>query len=203
MSVQRVGASAPLDRRRVAPHKTWRDRRWPSFIIWRWAGRAQVGWTPCPQRVLPLLLLHLLRRPHPPSILMSRRPAEGRAERAGHGVVDHGAAGPGGNQPNGRLRAAAASRPARAPRKAPAGRPRSRANRQNVVGAARPGRAPGSPPAQGPGSPPAQRAGSPLAQGAGNPLDGRAPPGRPRGSEPRRGVAAGVSRVGPGRQRSL
>ncbi len=195
MSVHRIGASAPRDRRRVAPHKTWRDRRWPSFIIWRWAGRAQVGWTPCPQRVVLLLPLLLLRRPHPPSILMSRPPAEGLVERAGRGAVGHEAAGPGGNQPSGRPKAAAASRLARAPRKAPAGRPRSRANHRSVVAAARHGRAPGSPPAQA--------AESPLAPAVGSPLDGRAPAGRPRGSEPRRGVAADASRAGPGRQRSL
>ena len=179
---KRVGASAPRDRRRVAPHQTWRKRRWPSFIIWRWGGRAQVGWTPCPQRVLLPLLLLLPRRPRHPSILKSLPPAEGRVGRAGRGVV-----GPGESRPSGRPRAAAGSPRAKAPRRAPAGRPRSRASRPNAAAAARHGRAPVSRPAQ-----------------AGSPLVGRAPDARLRGSEPRRaGAAGGVSRAGPGRRRSL
>ena len=179
MSVHRVGASAPLDRRRVAPHKPWRKRRWPSFIIWRWAGPAQVGWTHCPQRVLLLLLLLLQRRPPHPSPLMSLPPAEAPVERAGPGV-----GGPEGSRPSDRPRRAAGSRPVKAPRRAPAGRPRSRANPPSAA-AARLGRAPVSPPAQA----------------AGSPLDARAPNARLRGSGPRR--AGGVSPVGPGRRRSL
>src|SRR4029453_12104317 len=36
-----------------------RKRRWPNFIIWRWAGRALGGWIPCLRRAL----LPLPRRP--------------------------------------------------------------------------------------------------------------------------------------------
>jgi hypothetical protein len=45
-----------------------RKRRWPNFIIWRWAGRALGGWTPCLRRAL---LPHrhpvhsISRNPHP------------------------------------------------------------------------------------------------------------------------------------------
>jgi hypothetical protein len=183
MSVHRIGASAPRDRRRVAPHKPWRERRWPSFIIWRWAGPAQVGWTHCPQRELLLLLLLLPRRPRHPSILMSLRQAPGRAVRAGHGVV-----GPEGSPPSGRPRAAAGSRRAKAPRRAPGGRLRSRADRPSAAAAAPPGRAPGSH----------------RVRAAGSLLDARAPDARLRASGPRRGGAAGgVSPAGPGRRRSL
>ena len=34
----------------------WRERRWPSFIIWRWGGPDPAGWTRCPWRALALLL---------------------------------------------------------------------------------------------------------------------------------------------------
>jgi hypothetical protein len=71
MWVHRVGASAPRDRRRVAPHKPWRERRWPSFIIWRWAGPAQDGWIHCLRRALlriPRTPVHSTSRsPHPAS----------------------------------------------------------------------------------------------------------------------------------------
>jgi hypothetical protein len=192
MSVHRVGASAPRDRRRVAPHKPWRERRWPSFIIWRWAGPAQVGWTPCPQRVLLLLLLP--HRPRHRSILKSRPRVEGPVGRAGHRV-----AGPAASPRSGRPRAAAAgSRPAKGPRRARVGPPRSRASRPSGAAAARPARAPVSRLVREAGSPLAARA---LAARA---LDARALDARPRGSGPRRGAAAGaVSPAGPGRRRSL
>jgi hypothetical protein len=34
----------------------WRERRWPSFIIWRWGGPDPAGWTRCPWRAHALLL---------------------------------------------------------------------------------------------------------------------------------------------------
>jgi hypothetical protein len=40
-----------------------RERRWPSFIIWRWAGPARDGWTRCRWRAPPLLLPPR-RQPH-------------------------------------------------------------------------------------------------------------------------------------------
>jgi len=161
----------------------WRERRWPSFIIWRWAGPAQVGWTHCPQRELLLLLLLLPRRPRHPSILKSLRRAEARAESAG-GVRGLGGVDPGRSQPSGRPRAAAGSRRAKVPRRAPDGRLRSRADRPSAAAAARPG--------------------SLRAQAAGSLLDARAPDARLRASGPRRGGAAGgASPAGTGRRRSL
>jgi hypothetical protein len=182
-----VGASAPRNRRRVAPHKPWRERRWLSFIIWRWAGPARVGWTHCPQRVLLLLLLP--RRPRHPSILKSLPRPEGRAKRAGHvAAAGLGVVGPGGSQPSGRPKAAAGSRLAKAPRRAPGSRPRSRADRPSGAGAARPGRAPAARPAPA----------------AASPLGGRAPDVPRRAGGPRKGGAAGgVSPAGPTRRRSL
>lgn len=49
----------------------WRERRWPNFILWRWAGPAQGGWTHCPRNPPRLPLPH----PHRPSVSMSRLPA--------------------------------------------------------------------------------------------------------------------------------
>jgi hypothetical protein len=65
------GASSPRDRRRVAPHMRLEERRWPNFILWRWAGPAQGGWIHCPRNPPRLPL----PRPHDPSISMSRLPA--------------------------------------------------------------------------------------------------------------------------------
>jgi pyruvate/2-oxoglutarate dehydrogenase complex dihydrolipoamide acyltransferase (E2) component len=46
-----------------------RKRRWPNFIIWRWAGRALGGWIPCLRRAL---------LPHrPPARSISRNPHPG------------------------------------------------------------------------------------------------------------------------------
>jgi hypothetical protein len=46
----------------------WRERRWPNFILWRWAGPAQGGWTHCPRNPPSLPL----PGPQGPSISMSR-----------------------------------------------------------------------------------------------------------------------------------
>jgi len=50
-----------------------RERRWPSFIIWRWAGPALDGWIRCRWRAPPLVLPPRLRRHS--AILRSPRPA--------------------------------------------------------------------------------------------------------------------------------
>ena len=125
MSVNRVGASAPLDRRRVAPHKPRRERRWPSFIIWRWAGPAQDGWTHSPQRVT-LLLLIPRHRPRHPSTLKSLLRAEGRVRRAALGPVAPGKSRP--RRPAGSRLAKPPSQPGGRPGRPPArdGRPRVR-----------------------------------------------------------------------------
>jgi hypothetical protein len=69
MSHRSVGACAPPDRRRVAPHLLERKRRWPSFIIWRWAGPALDGWIHCRWKA-PLLVLPP-RRPRRLATLVS------------------------------------------------------------------------------------------------------------------------------------
>lgn len=57
-----------------------RKRRWPNFIIWRWAGRALGGWIPCLRRaVLPLLHpAHSISKNLPPPGRKARRPAGSR-----------------------------------------------------------------------------------------------------------------------------
>jgi hypothetical protein len=55
----------------------WRERRWPNFILWRWAGPAQGGWTHCPRNPPRLPLPHPQRR----SISKSRLPAVGLVAR--------------------------------------------------------------------------------------------------------------------------
>jgi hypothetical protein len=96
----------------------WRERRWPNFIIWRWAGPAQGGWTPCPRKEP---LLHLPRRRRRRSISMSPRPNGGRARAA------RGGAGPGRSHLLARPSGAARSPPGKvlgkAPRRVRAGRP--------------------------------------------------------------------------------
>ena len=61
-----------------------RERRWPSFTLWRWAGPALDGWIRCRWRARPLLLPP--RRPHPMAPLRSQRRAAGQAppSRAGN-----------------------------------------------------------------------------------------------------------------------
>src|SRR5918992_1477933 len=123
----------------------WRERRWPSFIIWRWAGPAQGGWIHCPRKA-PRLLLP--RRHRHPSISMSLR-------RAGVRPAPHGLR-PGGSRP-GRRSGEPRSRLARAPgvrpapaaaspvrARAPAGPRRASAPRRDVaVGGGNPAYRPG------------------------------------------------------------
>jgi hypothetical protein len=70
-----------------------RERRWPSFTLWRWAGPALDGWIRCRWRARPLLPPH--RRPHPMAPLRSQRRAAGQAQP-----------GRAGNQPRSRARKA-------------------------------------------------------------------------------------------------
>ena len=53
-----------------------RERRWPSFIIWRWAGRALVGWIHCRWKTPLLHPPPRLRRPM--ATPTSPRPVAGR-----------------------------------------------------------------------------------------------------------------------------
>jgi hypothetical protein len=111
-----------------------RERRWPSFIIWRWAGPALDGWTPCPWRAHPLLLPPQRRR-HT-VISMSRRPAN-------PGLLAHAVV-PARRRPNGRRSEPARSRLARAPRRALVDPPDG-PNRLRRAAVARLGRVPVSP----------------------------------------------------------
>jgi hypothetical protein len=153
-----------------------RKRRWPNFIIWRWAGRALGGWIHCLRRAPPLLRRH--RRP-----LTSANPQPGGVSPVWVGVPRQaaGAQGPGRarKQPS-RQPSEAGEKPlAREPRRAPAARLSAAPNLpRRVVGARhgrahanhRPGRAAGSQPAA------------------------RARVGRPPASAPRRDGAAGDAR---------
>ncbi len=161
----------------------WRERRWPNFIIWRWAGPAQDGWTLCPRKEP---LLHLPRRRRRRSISMSPLPDGGRAPAA------PGGAGPGRSQLLARPSGAARSPLGKAPRRVRAGRPSDPA-------AGRPSGAAAAPPARAPAARPGRAAGS---------LPGRAQPARvgaapPHGAGQRRAeAAAGVSPAATGRRRS-
>jgi len=113
-----------------------RERRWPSFIIWRWAGPALAGWIRCRWRVPPLRLpprdLHRSatsmspRRPVPAPL----NPRESAPRRAQRGSRPRGP----GDEPRNRLR--------RAPKRQPEGAPGRRRGRPPVN---RPGRAPERP----------------------------------------------------------
>jgi hypothetical protein len=141
-----------------------RKRRWPNFIIWRWAGRAQGGWIHCLRRALPLRLLRRRRRP---LTLMNRLRAGGanpewvEAVPAPAGVpaqVDGRArvAGRGRRLPRGRPSAGAGKPPGKALRRAPVVRPSAAPSRPRRAAAVRPGRAPAN-------LPPAPEAGNRLA----------------------------------------
>jgi hypothetical protein len=137
------------------------ERRWPSFISWRWAGPGLVGWIRCPWRAPPLQL-------PPPRLrhsttLMSRRPL-GQNPRAG--AAPHAR-----RQPSGPPRNPARRQPEKAP-----GSPRREPNRpRRPLGRSPPpGRAlAGLPPGNGP-----------RRDAAGG--DGRPGSGSTAGTEPRR-----------------
>jgi hypothetical protein len=129
---ERLGASRPAAG--GAAHAFGRERRWPSFIIWRWAGPAQGGWTHYPRKA-PLLPPP---RRHHPLISMSHQPAGVRKRGPARGP------GPGGSRPLVPPREAPRSRPVRAPRRALAGPPSGRARRLSGVAVPRLARVPGS-----------------------------------------------------------
>jgi hypothetical protein len=151
-----------------------RKRRWPNFIIWRWAGRALGGWIHCLRRALPLLLP---RRHHHP--LASRNPAgevsPAWVPAARQDLRDR-VAGRARKQPNRRPSEVEEKLPAREPRRAPAAQLRNLPRR---VAAARHGRA---------------RANHPPGHGAGSQPAGRVRAGRPPAGVPRRGGAEGDAR---------
>jgi hypothetical protein len=142
------------------------ERRWPSFISWRWAGPGRVGWIRCPWRAPPLQL-------PPPRLrhsttLMSRRRL-GQNPRAD-------AALPARRQPSGRPRNPARRQLGKVPGSPPRGpsRPRRPLGRRPLGRSPRPARAlAGLPPGNGP-----RRA------AAGG--DGRPSSGSPAGIRPRR-----------------
>ena len=100
----------------------WRERRWPSFIIWRWAGPAQAGWIRCRWRTPPPRLpppdLHPSMTSMSPPRLAPVPPRGRRAPRR-----DPGRAAPGRPAPANRRSAPREprSRPGRAPGRRPSG----------------------------------------------------------------------------------
>ena len=90
-----------------------RKRRWPSFIIWRWAGPALDGWIRCRWRT------SLLQRPPPhhrhTTTITNRRPAPRRPVR--------GERPPRRRLPESRPRNPAGERQRRVPRRRPGGPP--------------------------------------------------------------------------------
>jgi hypothetical protein len=156
----------------------WRERRWPNFIIWRWAGPGRVGWTHCPRKESPRLLLPRRRRRPLPS--MSPHPVD----------VLKGPAAPLAVPARSRLlavqrNAEAKSRPAGVPRRAPVNLPNEPREPSGAAGAL-PARAPGNPPVHA----------------AGNPQAARVPVVLPLGSGPRRAAAGAVNPVAPAPRRS-
>jgi hypothetical protein len=114
-----------------------RERRWPSFIIWRWAGRALDGWIRCRWRT-PLPQLPPPRRRHSP-ITKNRRNAPGlpvREERRPRRLALKG-----------RPRNPARELGRRAPRRRHEGLPPGRVPRSQRRSP--PGRAPGGVPSAG------------------------------------------------------
>jgi hypothetical protein len=173
MSHSPVGAHAPRDRRRVAPHMRSGGARWPSFISWRWAGPGLDGWTRCPWRAPPLQL--------PPPRL--RRSATSMSRRRlGQNPPAAGAA-PARRQPSGRPRKPARRQPGRAPERALAS-PLREPNRLRRV--------PGGPLGRAPASPPRGRALADLPPGNGRRRAGAGGGGRPSSGFP----------AGPGPRRS-
>ena len=136
---------SPVARARLYTGGGWRrtcagrERRWPSFIIWRWAGRALDGWiryrwiTRLLQTPVPLLLLHphsttaTSRRPVPGQLARERR-LPGKAERGSLQAGNQPAGNPvAGSPPRNRARSPARSQASgqrrRAPRSQPVDRP--------------------------------------------------------------------------------
>jgi hypothetical protein len=164
----------------------WRERRWPNFIIWRWAGPARGGWIHCLQRAPPP------QRPAHPHPLTSTNPLpRGDRVEANPAAVPGAGARLGKSLADGRPRAQARSQLGKGPRRALASllsvapsRPNGAVvNPRRRVGVARPGRAHANPHGR--------VAGSRL---AGSRLAGRVPVGPLRAKAPRRAVAAGDGR---------
>jgi hypothetical protein len=131
-----------------------RERRWPSFIIWRWAGRALGGWIRCRWRTS---LLQLLPPPRQYSTTVTSRPIvaglPARVKRRPRSPAP-------GNRPRSRAGEGPRSPPGRAPRRRhgeppPEKRPSGRdGNRQR-----------GAPALPGAGNPPRKARQSPLRAG--------------------------------------
>lgn len=138
-----------------AAHAFGGSERWPSFIIWRWAGPALDGWIRCRWRTL------LLQRPPPPprrtTTTTSLRPVPSRPVRGGRpperGLPRSQPRSPARNRPGKPLTRAPRRPPGnRPPRSPPGNLPASRPRKAPVAppsagsqrGRARPGRRPGS-----------------------------------------------------------
>jgi hypothetical protein len=56
-----------------------KERRWPTFIIWRWAGPVRAGWTPCLRSLPPPRRPRRQRHPPIPPPTARPHPMSGRA----------------------------------------------------------------------------------------------------------------------------
>jgi hypothetical protein len=122
----------------------WRERRWPNFIIWRWAGPDQDGWIPCPRKAPRLLLPRPRRHPLPSMSPLRLDVPRGPAAPAARPVR---------SLPAGQRNGGAKSRPAVVLRRLPA-----EPKRPSGADAGRPARAPVNPPVQAAGNQPVARA---------------------------------------------
>lgn len=131
----------------------WRERRWPSFISWRWVGPAQAGWIRCRWRTPPLRLPPPDLHPSMTSMSPPRlAPVQPRGRRAPGRVP---------------RRAVPASRPS-APSEPRSQRERAPGRRPSEAA----GRRLGNQPVRVPGSPPKRARGSGPRRAAGG-ADGR------------------------------
>jgi hypothetical protein len=170
---------SPVARARLYTGGGWRrtcagrERRWPSFIIWRWAGRALDGWIRC--RWITVLLQAPVPLLHPRLMTAtSRHPVPGQHAR---GRRLRGRAGPKslppGNQP-------AANPAAGSPPRSPAGNPLN-GQRRRAPRNRRANRPPGSRPGSPAGSRPRGAAAEAQSVAGAN--------------RPRRAAAAGAKRI--------
>jgi hypothetical protein len=154
---RRVYASRPAAG--CAAYSFRKERRWPTFIIWRWAGLARDGWIRCPRsRPRPPVQLRPGRPVTPPLTLLQppRRVAPPpNAARAGKRRPRRRRRRP----PNGRLRRLPSERQSARPGGAPESRPSEARRKQQRKGRRR---EPGGRPSAAPRSRPSGRPGRAL-----------------------------------------
>jgi hypothetical protein len=151
-----------------------RERRWPSFIIWRWAGPALGGWTRCRWRIRRVRVPHR----HLPTTTSASPQGEAAADQPARGRRPPESRPAQQNPRKNRPGAAPRRQRSAEPRRAPENRPRSPVER---LRAGLPGRAPS-------GRVEGARAARPR---GGSPRAERPLAVRHLGRQPRKGAAAG------------